>query len=93
MIIRDEEIFFREDTIMIGEWLLCDFHIHTTNSDGYLPLREIIDIYGKQSFDVISITDHVLDSKTIEKAVKSAIRNYRRVAIHLYRKEKPINGF
>jgi predicted metal-dependent phosphoesterase TrpH len=52
---------------MIGEWLLCDFHIHTNYSDGKLSLQEVIDLYGEQGFDVISITDHVLDLKTVEK--------------------------
>ena len=39
--------------------LLCDFHIHTTWSDGSVPLREVVDIYGQAGFDVIAITDHV----------------------------------
>ena len=42
-------------------FLLCDFHVHTRWSDGRLPLREVIDLYGATgSFDVIAITDHVL---------------------------------
>ncbi len=39
--------------------LLCDFHIHTTWSDGSVPLREVVDIYGQAGFDVIAVTDHV----------------------------------
>jgi len=39
--------------------LLCDFHIHTTWSDGSVDLPEVVDIYGQAGFDVISITDHV----------------------------------
>ena len=46
------------------DWLFCDFHIHTNFSDGELPLREVIDLFGKSSFDAISITDHILDKKT-----------------------------
>jgi hypothetical protein len=46
---------------MNGNWLLCDFHIHTTFSDGELPLAEVIDLYGRKAFDVIGISDHILD--------------------------------
>jgi hypothetical protein len=42
-------------------FLLCDFHVHTTWSDGRLSVREVIDLYGKtRRFDVIAITDHIL---------------------------------
>jgi predicted metal-dependent phosphoesterase TrpH len=42
-------------------FLLCDFHVHTQWSDGRLPLREVIDLYGQTGrFDVIAITDHIL---------------------------------
>ena len=42
-------------------FLLCDFHVHTTWSDGRLSVREVIDLYGKTGrFDVIAITDHIL---------------------------------
>jgi predicted metal-dependent phosphoesterase TrpH len=41
--------------------LLCDFHVHTRWSDGRLPLRDVIDLYGAtRRFDVIAITDHIL---------------------------------
>lgn len=39
--------------------LLCDFHIHTTWSDGSVDLPDAVDIYGQAGFDVIAITDHV----------------------------------
>ena len=39
--------------------ILCDFHIHTTWSDGSVPLPEVVDIYGQAGFDVIAVTDHV----------------------------------
>jgi predicted metal-dependent phosphoesterase TrpH len=45
-------------------WLLCDFHIHTTFSDGSIPLEEVVDLYGQKGFDAISITDHILDSQS-----------------------------
>jgi len=42
-------------------FLLCDFHVHTTWSDGRLSIREVVDLYGRTGhFDVIAITDHIL---------------------------------
>jgi predicted metal-dependent phosphoesterase TrpH len=42
-------------------FLLCDFHVHTSWSDGRLSLREVVDLYGRTGrFDVIAITDHIL---------------------------------
>lgn len=43
---------------------LCDFHIHSQNSDGKLSIPEIIDLYGKQGFGAIAITDHLCESNT-----------------------------
>jgi UDP-N-acetylglucosamine:LPS N-acetylglucosamine transferase/predicted metal-dependent phosphoesterase TrpH len=45
--------------------LLCDFHIHTTYSDGKLSVPEIIDFYGERGFDCICITDHLADPKRL----------------------------
>ena len=42
--------------------LLCELHAHTTWSDGALTLTELVDLYGRQEFDVLCITDHVLRS-------------------------------
>jgi 3',5'-nucleoside bisphosphate phosphatase len=47
------------------EWLYCDFHIHSTWSDGDLTIYEIVKMYGTAGFDVISITDHLLDSQSL----------------------------
>jgi predicted metal-dependent phosphoesterase TrpH len=45
-------------------FLLCDFHVHSTWSDGRLSVREIVDLYGGTGrFDVIAITDHILGRK------------------------------
>ncbi len=41
--------------------LLCDFHIHTTYSDGVVGLRRAVDLFGQAGFDVIAITDHVVN--------------------------------
>lgn len=45
--------------------LLCDFHIHTNYSDGSVGLRKVIDLYGQAGFDVISITDHVVNGDNL----------------------------
>jgi hypothetical protein len=41
--------------------LLCDFHIHTTYSDGVLPLPRVVDLFGQAGHDVIAITDHIVN--------------------------------
>lgn len=41
--------------------LLCDFHIHTTYSDGVLPLPQVVDLFGQAGHDVIAITDHIVN--------------------------------
>ncbi len=41
--------------------MLCDFHIHTNYSDGSLEMRETIDLFGQAGFDVIAVTDHVVN--------------------------------
>jgi 3',5'-nucleoside bisphosphate phosphatase len=42
--------------------LLCELHAHTTWSDGALTVPELVDLYGGAGFDVLAVTDHVLDS-------------------------------
>jgi predicted metal-dependent phosphoesterase TrpH len=37
---------------------LCELHAHTTWSDGKLTLTELVDVYGRNGFDVLCITDH-----------------------------------
>jgi len=41
------------------EPLLCELHAHTTWSDGALNLPELVDLYGRNGFDVLCVTDHV----------------------------------
>ncbi len=49
-------------------FLLCDFHVHTTWSDGRLSIRDVVDLYGQTGrFDVIAITDHILMKRDILK--------------------------
>ena len=40
--------------------LLCELHAHTTWSDGQLALGEVVDLYGRNGFDVLCITDHAV---------------------------------
>lgn len=47
------------------ENLLCDFHIHTTYSDGKLPMRRVVDLFGRSGHDVIAITDHIADTRGV----------------------------
>ncbi|MGH3092162.1 MAG: hypothetical protein ACRDOG_07520 [Gaiellaceae bacterium] len=35
---------------------------HSTWSDGTLPLRELVDLYGRAGFDVLCVTDRALRS-------------------------------
>jgi signal transduction histidine kinase/predicted metal-dependent phosphoesterase TrpH len=46
------------------KWLLTDLHIHTTFSDGTIPIEEVVKIYGKARFDAIAVTDHVFDTQS-----------------------------
>ena len=46
------------------EWLLTDLHIHTTLSDGTVPIEEVVKIYGEAGFDAIAITDHLFDTQS-----------------------------
>jgi predicted metal-dependent phosphoesterase TrpH len=47
-------------------FLLCDFHVHTTWSDGRLSPVEVVDLYGRTGrFDVIAITDHILAKRDL----------------------------
>lgn len=52
---------------MNRDWLLCDFHIHSTFSDGELTVSEIVDLFGEKGFDVINISDHICDSETLNR--------------------------
>jgi signal transduction histidine kinase/predicted metal-dependent phosphoesterase TrpH len=48
----------------MSEWLLTDLHIHTTFSDGTVPIEEVVKIYGEAGFDAIAITDHLFDTQS-----------------------------
>jgi hypothetical protein len=55
--------------------LLCDFHIHTTYSDGILPLRKVVDLFGQSGHDVIAITDHIVNQDSGLGKIGHAIRH------------------
>jgi hypothetical protein len=60
-------------------FLLCDFHVHTQWSDGRLPLRDVVDLYGRTGrFDVIAITDHILMKRDVLAALGTAATLGRR---------------
>jgi predicted metal-dependent phosphoesterase TrpH len=40
--------------------LLCELHSHSNWSDGELGVAQLVDLYGRNGFDVLAITDHVL---------------------------------
>lgn len=40
--------------------LLCELHAHTTWSDGVLTVAQLVDLYGRNGFDVLAVTDHVV---------------------------------
>jgi hypothetical protein len=44
------------------EPLLCELHAHTRWSDGAFLLPELVDLYGRNGFDVLAVTDHVIRS-------------------------------
>ncbi len=51
--------------IFMSRGLRADLHIHSKFSDGSLSIFEIVDLYGRNGFDVISITDHLSESKNL----------------------------
>jgi hypothetical protein len=55
--------------------LLCDFHVHTTYSDGALPLRDVVDLFGRTGHDVIAITDHIVNRDNPLGKIAHAIRH------------------
>jgi hypothetical protein len=45
--------------------MLCDFHIHSTFSDGRLTIPQLVDLYGSRGFGAIAITDHLCEQDSI----------------------------
>ena len=48
--------------------LLCEFHAHSTWSDGSLTIRELCDLYGRAGFDVLAVTDHTEPGAHVQEA-------------------------
>lgn len=44
---------------------MADLHTHTNFSDGKMPMRDLVDLYGKRGFGAIAITDHLCETNTI----------------------------
>ena len=44
---------------------LADLHMHSTFSDGKLPIPDLIDLYGSQGFGAIAITDHLCENRSL----------------------------
>lgn len=44
---------------------LADLHTHTNLSDGKLPMRDLVDLYGKRGFGAIAVTDHLCETNTL----------------------------
>ena len=41
-----------------GEWLKCQLHAHTVNSDGEATPEGLVEHYARAGYDVLAITDH-----------------------------------
>jgi len=52
--------------------LLAELHAHSVWSDGELTLRELVDLYGDEGFDVLCVTDHALPSDDLWLATQRA---------------------
>lgn len=49
-----------------GNWYKGNLHMHTTRSDGHLDPKNAVDVYRKNGYDFIALTDHRRPSVTIE---------------------------
>lgn len=49
---------FNNPFIEEGKWFKGNVHIHTTNSDGKLSPKEIVEIYRRNFYNFLFITDH-----------------------------------
>ena len=71
--------------------LRSDLHIHSSFSDGHLSVAEIVDLYGQKGFDVIAITDHICEKKTIiGKVTRNLNKSLTEETFPLYAEEMRI---
>jgi hypothetical protein len=47
-------------------WYKGNLHMHTTRSDGHAPLEEAVEIYRRNGYDFIAVTDHRRPGANIE---------------------------
>lgn len=80
--------------------LLCDFHIHTKYSDGSVELKTTIDLFGQAGFDVIAITDHVVNGDSsigkLAKRFRLSVteNNFRQYMSHVRQEaERALNKY
>jgi hypothetical protein len=52
-----------------GDWFKGNIHTHTTNSDGQMISKQVVNNYEKAGYDFLSITDHgvLTDTKELSK--------------------------
>ena len=48
------------NTATMNALLVCELHAHSTWSDGFLTLAELVDLHGNADVDVLCITDHAV---------------------------------
>lgn len=44
---------------------IIDLHVHSNFSDGRLPIKDVVDHFGKKGFSAIAIADHCSDSRSM----------------------------
>src|SRR5690242_5569816 len=65
--------------------IIADLHIHSTFSDGKLPIPKLVDLYGSLGFGAIAITDHLCEEKSvIGKAAHYIGHSLTRASFPLY---------
>lgn len=45
--------------------MMCDFHVHSTFSDGRMTVPELVDFYGSRGFGAIAVTDHLCERLSV----------------------------
>ncbi len=64
---------------------MADFHVHSTFSDGKIPLPDVVDLYGRQGFGCIAMTDHLCEEATwLGKASRFLDASLSPATFHLY---------
>src|SRR5262245_14444031 len=70
----------------MGSESLADLHLHSTFSDGKLSIPDLVDLYGRNGFGAIAVTDHLCESATvIGKAARAFQQTLTPATFPLYR--------